>query len=148
MCKISWSVCKSHTSHEIKVMSFSILFHEWNISTAFIPFYSIEKTELQVSLSLYPLRIIFRKRVWLIKASLKTHFISFKTVWNTSSLKDIDPIPLNFDLSISMLFKVSMYFNDYAYVCILLPQIMILQLRKTGGIFKETEYTLTHIVYN
>ena len=60
----------------------------------------------------------------------------------------IDPIPLNFDLSISMLFKVSMYFNDYAYVCILLPQIMILQLRKTGGIFKETEYTLTHIVYN
>lgn len=25
-------VCKPHTSHEIKVMSFNILFHEWNIS--------------------------------------------------------------------------------------------------------------------
>ena len=91
-----WSV--SHTpATKSKLCLLIYCFMNGIYQKACIPFYSIEKTELQGSLSLYPLRIILGKRIWLIKTSLKTHFISFKTVWNIlsmSSLKDIDRIIL------------------------------------------------------
>ena len=60
----------------------------------------------------------------------------------------INPIPLNFDLSFSILSKMSMIYSDYAYIYVVLPQIVIVQLRKTNRIFKQREYILTHIVCN
>lgn len=43
-------------------------------------------------------------------------------------------------MSISMLSRESMYCNDYPYVNILLPQMVIMQLKMTDRNFKEREY--------
>ena len=43
-------------------------------------------------------------------------------------------------MSISMLPRASMYCNDYPYMDIFLPQMVIIQLKMTDRNFKEREY--------
>ena len=116
-------VCKLHTSHEIKVMSFNILFHGWNISKGMYSLIQYRKD--WTSGILFPLSSTnyFREKSLAYKDIIQNGMkhIFFERHWQNhtcyttfSFINDIsiEPIALNFVLSISMLPKVSMYYND------------------------------------